>query len=726
LTGFSKKPGRSFQKVKRKNEMEAFAIYLMKSAAWISGFGLIYILFLRKERFFNLKRLYLLTGIVASFVFPFINIHYNVELPSAPLIAPEPSSYFYIDAEQSVNTGLDWYLILIGIYISGLVIIFSRLLLQWWKIHKSVRRSEVRNIDNIRLVRADEYNSSFSFFNYVFVNPGVSEFEMKEIMNHELVHVNQKHWFDLLLGEIMRLIQWINPIAWIYTGLIRINHEYLADAAALQRTSDPAVYKAALLNQVFRSPIINLSNSFNYSVTKTRFDMMKNIITSPYRKLRVLLVIPVFAIIFYAFALPEYTYVPVSSGAVSEIIIDLPEPVQLIRGEVLTKDGKPLAGATITVSGTSNGAVTGTDGRFVLSNVPDNAEIIVSCKGFRTETVRAVSGEMVIHMTRQIEVVGYGSEKTTKQIEVIGYGRSKNDSEITIRSTENPDLKPVVILDGNEIDMEQLGKFSPDLISSISVLKDQSSIALYGDKGKDGVIIITSKKKQENDAGNGTEIRAVQDISSNPLIIIDDKITDRTTLNGINPNMIESISVLKNSEKYGEKGKEGVILVKLKRGVQMEKNDSTATSGKKPLSPEARNDGSPRTLQKGNFSGSSRSTLLKFIGENTRYPAGARNSRTEGKVNVIVKVAKGGIVRESKVTSAEKINVSLMPEVVIVGYPSASPDELRPNDNAPLPKTFDLLEKESLRVANLLGNADIPEWKERDMEFAITLNYILR
>jgi hypothetical protein len=419
--------------------MEDFAFYLLKSAAWISGFGVVYILFLRKERFFSLKRIYLLTGILASFLLPFINIHYTVELPAAPFIAPETTSYAYVIQEDSVNQGINWYIIVSGIYISGLVIMLSRLFVQWWKIRRSVRRSEVLDIDNIRLVRADEFNSSFSFFNYVFVNPGVGENEMKEIMNHELVHVNQKHWFDLLLGEIMRLVQWINPFAWIYTGLIRINHEYLADAAALRITSDPAVYKAALLNQVFRSPVINLSNSFNYSVTKTRFDMMKNAITSPYRKLKVLLVIPVFAIIFYAFALPEYTYVPASSGAVSEIVIDLPEPFQLIRGEVLTKDGKPLAGATINVSGTSNSAVTGTDGRFVLSNVPDNAEIVVSCKGFRTETIKAVSGEMVIHLTQQIEVVGYGSsEKKMKEIEVIGYGRPRSDSGIIIRSTENP------------------------------------------------------------------------------------------------------------------------------------------------------------------------------------------------------------------------------------------------------------------------------------------------
>ncbi|HPF08092.1 MAG TPA: hypothetical protein PK293_18760, partial [Spirochaetota bacterium] len=65
--------------------MEQVALYLLKSAAWLAGFTLLYLLFLRKERFFMLKRIYLLSGVVLSLLLPLVTLHYRVELP-APLM----------------------------------------------------------------------------------------------------------------------------------------------------------------------------------------------------------------------------------------------------------------------------------------------------------------------------------------------------------------------------------------------------------------------------------------------------------------------------------------------------------------------------------------------------------------------------------------------------------------------------------------------------------------
>ena len=104
------------------------------------------------------------------------------------------------------------------------------------------------------------------------------------------------------------MLQWFNPVIWIYIRFIRQNHEYLADEVALQRTSDPAIYKATLLNQIVGAPVVSLANSFNYSINKKRFYMMKNIISSPYRKMKILFILPVFAIVLYSFAEPEYRY----------------------------------------------------------------------------------------------------------------------------------------------------------------------------------------------------------------------------------------------------------------------------------------------------------------------------------------------------------------------------------------------------------------------------------
>src|SRR5674536_222949 len=62
--------------------METFALYLLKSVAWLTGFTLVFILFLRNERFFVINRIYLIAGILTSFLFPLISIHYTVILPA--------------------------------------------------------------------------------------------------------------------------------------------------------------------------------------------------------------------------------------------------------------------------------------------------------------------------------------------------------------------------------------------------------------------------------------------------------------------------------------------------------------------------------------------------------------------------------------------------------------------------------------------------------------------
>jgi TonB family protein len=400
--------------------MEAFASYLMKSAIWLTGFAIVYFLFLRNERYFMLKRIYLVSGILFSIIFPLISFHYQVEIPVPDMSqADMPGTGIPILQQDISGKPFDYRLILLFLYLSGITILLIRAMRHFRSIFKTISKADINEQGPAKLIRASQFPVSFSFFNYVFINPSVSENEMQEIMNHEIVHVRQKHWFDLLLVEILRLIQWVNPFVWIYTRFIRLNHEYLADQAALQRTASTANYRAALINQLFESPVISLTNSFNYSLNKKRFDMMKKIITSPYRKLKVLLVLPIFAIVFYAFATPEYHYQaqpinPTSQTASSTI--EIPPQIQAL------KEGK------------NNGIE----------------------KGVTQDTSKY-------------------SFKIGKDF--IG------------------DPHTLIIIDGVTRDNKTLQSIDPNAIESISILKDKSATALYGAKGDNGVIVVTTKNR---------------------------------------------------------------------------------------------------------------------------------------------------------------------------------------------------------------------------------------
>lgn len=364
--------------------MEAFGLYLVKSAVWLTGFTLVFLVFLRNEGYFRLNRAYLLSGIFASVVFPFYTMHYAVMLPSMPaseISIPDLSVSSGVTAVTSGHQSMPFYW---WLYIIGIACLAVRIFWQTGKVIRKLHRNGYVKSGPVKLVRTPEYSASFSFFSFVFVNPSISDNEMKEILHHESGHIQNRHWFDLLLVELLCMLQWFNPFVWIYAQLVRQNHEYLADEMALQRSSNPAIYRATLLNQMLGVPVISLANSFSYSLNKKRFKMMKKKIDSPFRKLKMLMVLPLTAIVFYAFAKPEYIETPASPTGNTNVVSN----EGIVSGKVITTDGKPLPKATVLIKGTTIGTITDADGNFKLVDVKADAKLFISYVGMKIEELK--------------------------------------------------------------------------------------------------------------------------------------------------------------------------------------------------------------------------------------------------------------------------------------------------------------------------------------------------
>jgi bla regulator protein blaR1 len=590
--------------------METFGLYLLKSVIWLSGFALVYFIFLRNERFFKLKRCYLLSGIMISLLFPLISVHYQVDI-AVPVISNAnltPSGDYIPASLKQISMGnqFDYRHILLIVYLSGVLYVTLRLIRRLRILFTTIKKAGFNKHGSAKLIRSSDYSFSFTFFNYVFINPSIDYTEAGEIMHHELVHVSQKHWVDLLIVEFLSAVQWVNPVVWIYTGFIRLNHEYLADETALLRTSDPAVYRAVLLNQMFSSPVISLTNSFNYSLNKKRFGMMKKMITSPYRKMKVLFVLPVFAIILYAFAEPEYHYTNPTESVLTifevagipgeeakDIIVQqevkpILEPTLQsndVKGIVVQEDGKLLDRAVIVVKGTTLGTVTDKEGRFRLEQIPDNVMLVASYVGYKTRVLQAdFTTEMRIEMERDTINLKYindpvssppppppppldaaleekGSTPTLPlSLDQEGDMVIGKDKYLKIKS--NDGMTPLIIIDGVISDIE-INKISPKSIEAISVLKGQSAMNKYGQKARNGAIEITTKKDMsESLLGKGSPLvlplsldtkgEMVIDkdkyfkIRSNdrktPIILVDGVETDIKTTK-IDPEIIKSVGV---------------------------------------------------------------------------------------------------------------------------------------------------------------------------------------
>lgn len=120
------------------------------------------------------------------------------------------------------------------------------------------------------------------------------------------------------------------------------------------------------------------------------------------------------------------------------------------------------------------------------------------------------------------------------------------------------------------------------------------------------------------------------------------------------------------------------------------------------------------------FSKTSDSEILLFLARNTGYPMEARNSLDTGKIFVTVKLNKAGIIKECKAfNNKSEIKIPFLPEVVIVGKKPLAIETTGGKDHS-------ALKTECQRVANRLSELKIPEWKDKEVEFAVTYNFILR
>ena len=206
-----------------------------------------------------------------------------------------------------------------------------------------------------------------------------------------------------------------------------------------------------------------------------------------------------------------------------------------VSGSVTGVDGKPIAGATVLVDGTSTGATTSAEGTFVVS-APANGSLTVSFLGYKPQQI-AVNGKTYIKVELEedsqaienVMVVAYGTAKkesftgsaaviksdnlekrvvanVSKALEgqvaglqtTSGTGQPGSSATVAIRGfgSINASSTPLYVVDGIAY-AGSLNSINPDDIESITVLKDASAGALYGARGANGVIVITTKRGRE-------------------------------------------------------------------------------------------------------------------------------------------------------------------------------------------------------------------------------------
>jgi len=264
---------------------------MLESGISLAIFALVYLLFLRKETFFVLNRIYLLGSVCFSILLPFIHFQVNSEMPSVMLDEVTITATGYHNLLQTVfvySTNLSGAIektiqsigLIRFIYMLGTAIFILVFLYRLVQITALIMNNESDLINGIRIIKIDRDTTPFSFFNFIFINKNNANSQgMKEMLAHEFEHVRQRHSYDVMIFELLTIFQWFNPFIWLLKRSIRENHEFLADNGVLKPEVSSTAYRMLLLNSAFlQQPVI--ANNFNYSLIKIRINMMTKIKSS--------------------------------------------------------------------------------------------------------------------------------------------------------------------------------------------------------------------------------------------------------------------------------------------------------------------------------------------------------------------------------------------------------------------------------------------------------------
>jgi TonB family protein len=822
--------------------MESYLIYIGKVALAAGAFYLAYLALFQNRKQFVFNRIYLPVSLALSFIIPlitFTTIKY-IEAPTTDANSFAFLSQTAVATEtHSVSPSL-WPHYLFGLYLLGSAGFLFHLLAGHFNAIRMVQKSRLKNLfgNRVHITKKDVH--PFSFFNKIVLSEKtLNSPSLEMIVAHENIHVKEKHTLDILATELLFLLQWFNPFAWLLKDAVKNNLEYKTDDKIV-KTNDPQTYQLAMVALADKKGVAPFLTALNGSQLKNRIIMMKKKTENKFAPLKQIIVLPLLALLIMGLSNREVK---------TEIVQQ-----QTSESANVLSENNLMATVTSAINDQTNSDAETEPNKFLLSiEFRNNQFILNGLKGCAfTELTFSANNKMPVAVNEfGMTTAEAGNsaddarflfeiEKTDDLIKLTGKAgtawkeltfspASKKHlvSEAGVspankpQTTENYERKsglppsstlidtstePLYIVDGKPT--ENINQLPPDDIESISVLKDASSTALYGSRGKNGVILITTKSKAydylNDDAPNvrplpreeiknpdempqfpGGEIGLKEFIDNsivyperarkngiNGTVYVDfvisksGKVTDARISRGVDPDLdkealrivntlplwrpgrkdgemvdvsytvpvdfvlknapvkvsratqnlstpkplyvidgveyeempenidsddIKSIDVLKGesgTKHYGEKGKDGVIVITTHKYAEQNKITTELE-------------------------------LRQFIAKNIKYPVEAQEANKTGTIQLFVELNNSSrVMKISEKASGDEL---FLDEVVVVAYKNK--DEVIIESN-PTDAKNEVLKKEVKRVINQLSKIEIPEYEGETV--GITVKFMLQ
>jgi TonB family protein len=530
--------------------------YLLQVNLYLILFYGFYRLLLRSETFFNLNRGYLVASAALAFFIPlmqseWVRSWFVTEQISQTITTLYDPQVFYVQASEHAHT-LTLGDFMAVFYITGILLGIARFggnLIYLGKLMK-------------QKVAQKGSKQAFSFFNVLFVSKELKS--RSTIMKHEFVHIRQLHSADVMLFELIAIFNWFNPVVYLYKSSIKHIHEFIADEVASRNEASKAEYAMLLFQEQFGVQAIPLTNNFfNQSLLKLRIKMLNKERSNQTAMMKYGLIAPLFMLMIVVssatlaskeLAKMEEKVEEISDSNLAEVIAKPSESIS----ETLLKDNIDLSEALIIspdlVDEVKANQKNKRDTTEIFDSVEENPEFVGGAEALSKflqenlkypEAAKKANYSGKVYTTFIVNTDGtatnfdvlksaeFGcSEEAMRVLKLVPKwipGKSKGkvvksrfvvpinftleeEEKITSTLFAIPDngkfvmkdkskmnfdstKKPIYILDDLEITDEDLKKVDVKIIESLAVIKGDKAVEKYGEKGRDGVVIIKVKKK---------------------------------------------------------------------------------------------------------------------------------------------------------------------------------------------------------------------------------------
>ena len=553
--------------------------YLLKASGIIMILFLFYHIFLKNETFFKSIRGYFLIGLLIVISIPLIEIPIYVEQVSSQL-----NLLNYQEIAQTSHlekNTFDWIHVITLIYLLGVIFFSLKFIIQLTSLAILLSKHPFIKQDGYYFVETSKISSPFSFFNIIIYNRSqFSSEELKQIMNHEKIHVSHWHSFDTILAHLLVITLWFNPFVWLYKKAVLQNLEFIADSLALKQTSNQKLYQLTLLKTCGATYCTEITNNFYNSLIKKRIIMLNKNQSKNKNQWKYALLLPLliaFVATFNTKIVAQEKKTTEITITVIDLIIDKNSTDESLKNEsaffktehdiVLSFKGikrntdNEITAIKIDAKGKGLSAKFENKGtnpihpiklsfdsesNFLnISNIskakkgsysykttvnsdvefigdPENEEeyIFVTTDGDKTTWTSKNKKEeknVKIEILKKSDLKDKKLRKT-KEIHIISDSEDeveinkdeennifiiKNDNDSIHKMSKKGNLvvfnsgkgEPLYYANGKEITSEEMKKISPDTIEKMEVFKGEKAIEKYGEKAKNGVILLTTKKE---------------------------------------------------------------------------------------------------------------------------------------------------------------------------------------------------------------------------------------